>query len=88
MMARPINQLPVNDPLIKGSTAKMADVWTTQFSALTQTLIGYLTEYGMLLPQVTTAQRDTIQSPVNGQMIYNTTLNSAQYFKNGTWTSF
>jgi len=51
-------------------------------------LISYLTQGGILLPQLTTAQRDALLNPQNGQMIYNTTLNSAQYLKNGVWTSF
>jgi hypothetical protein len=51
-------------------------------------LIGYLTAGGILMPQVTTEQRDALQNVKNGQMIYNTTLGTAQYFKAGVWTSF
>lgn len=66
----------------------MSEVWIAAMSAFIETLNGYLSDFGMFMPQLTTAQRDTIQAPVNGQLIYNTTLGSAQYFKTGTWTSF
>lgn len=86
-MANNIDQLNYYDPLIKGSDAKISEDWRANLSAFIQTLQGYLSQFGMFMPQVTTAQRNTIQSPVNGQLIYNTDLGSAQYFKNGTWTS-
>lgn len=87
-MANDFDQFPLDDPLVKKGTLDMSAVWTDFMGTFYQNLIGYLTQYGMLVPQVTTTQRDTIQSPQNGQMIYNTTLGSAQYFKAGTWTSF
>lgn len=88
-MANDLDQLNYYDPLIKGSAnMKMSEVWIANLSALIQTLQGYLSQFGMFLPQITTVQRDAIQSPVNGQIIYNTDLNSAQYLKNGVWTSF
>lgn len=87
-MANEFDQFPLYDPIIKPGTNKLSDVWVGSLSTFFENLIGYLGQYGMLMPNVTTAQRDQIQSPRNGQLIYNTTLNSAQYFKNGTWTSF
>lgn len=87
-MANGIDQLNYYDPLIRGRDDKMSDVWISNMSAFIETLQGYLSEFGMFMPQITTDQRDSIQAPVNGQLIYNTTLNSAQYFKNGVWTSF
>jgi hypothetical protein len=87
-MANDLDQFPIYDSLIKKDTDKMSDVWVTNLSTFHQNLTGYLSSYGVFLPSLTTAQRDAIQSPQNGQMIYNTTLNSAQYFKNGAWSSF
>jgi hypothetical protein len=87
-MANNIDQLNYYDPLIKGKADKMSEDWISNMSAFIQTLQGYLSEFGMFMPQVSNAQRATIQSPVNGQLIYNTDLNNAQYFKNGVWTSF
>lgn len=87
-MAIDFDQFPLYDPLIKSGTNKMSDIWVDFMSTFYMNLISYLTQGGILLPQLTTEQRDALQSPQNGQMIYNTTLDSAQYFKAGTWTSF
>lgn len=87
-MAQDFDQFPVYDLLVKPGTLKMSDVWTDSIATFYQTLIGYLTQFGMLMPQLTTVQRNSIQSPVNGQLIYNTDIGSAQYFKAGVWTSF
>lgn len=87
-MANDIDQPPLYDPLTKLRPDKMSDIWVDWFATFYQTLISYLTQGGLFLPQLTTAQRDALQSPINGQMIYNTTVGSAQYFKAGTWTSF
>jgi hypothetical protein len=87
-MAQDIDDFPYYDPLIKSETIKMSDVWIASLSAFNQTLTGYLTSFGMFMPLLTTAERDTIQSPGNGQLIYNTDLGTAQYFKAGVWTSF
>lgn len=87
-MANQIDQFPYYDPLLKGSDIKMGDVWIAALSAFIDTLSGYLSQYGMFMPVLTTAQRNSIQSPVNGQLIYNSDLGSAQYFKAGVWVSF
>jgi hypothetical protein len=42
---------------------------------------------GFLPPRLTTAQRDAIQSPVDGLMIFNTTLGCPNYYQNGIWYS-
>jgi len=87
-MTNQIDQLPYYDPLVKKQNEKMDEIWIAAMSAFIETLNGYLSSFGIFMPQLTTDQRNSIQSPVNGQLIYNTTLNSAQYFQNGVWTSF
>lgn len=87
-MANNIDQLNYYDPLVQQKENRMSEVWIANFSAFIQTLQGYLTQFGMLIPQVTTSQRNSIQSPVNGQMIYNTDTDTAEYFKAGVWTAF
>lgn len=87
-MANNIDQLNYYDPLVQQKENRMSEVWIANFSAFIQTLQGYLTQYGMLIPQVTTSERNSIQSPVNGQMIYNTDTATAEYFKAGVWTAF
>lgn len=87
-MSNDFDQFPLYDPLVKSGTNKMSDVWIGSLATFFQTLITYLTQGGIMLPQLTTSQRDNLQNVTNGQMIYNTSLGTAQYFKAGAWTSF
>jgi len=87
-MANDFDQFPLYDPLVRNDNNKMSNIWQDFMATFYMNLIAYLTSGGILLPQITTDQRDALQNVQNGQMIYNTTLGSAQYFKAGTWTSF
>lgn len=62
--------------------------WQSWFSAFVQTLSEYLTQEGIKVPRLTTVQRNAIQAPINGQMIYNTTDNKFQGYQSGTWQNF
>lgn len=85
-MANDFDQFPLYDPLVEGKN--LSSIWVESISTFYMNLIAYLTQGGILLPEVTSDQRDELQNVKNGQMIYNTTLGSAQYFKAGVWTSF
>lgn len=87
-MANNFDQFPIRDELIEPDTNHMSNVWVDSIATFYMNLIGYLTEGGILLPQLKTTERDELDSPQNGQMIYNTTLGTAQYFKAGAWVSF
>jgi hypothetical protein len=87
-MALDFDQFPLYDPLVKKNTDYLSEIWKDYLSTFYGTLTSYITQNGIIPPSLTTAQRDQIISPRNGQTIYNTTLNSNQYFKNGTWTSY
>jgi hypothetical protein len=87
-MATDFDQFPLYDPIVKKGSQNLSDIWVGSISTFYMNLIGYLTAGGILMPQVTTEQRDALQNVKNGQMIYNTTLGTAQYFKAGVWTSF
>lgn len=87
-MTNQIDQFPYYDPLVVNSNAKMSEVWIAQLTSFIDTLNGYLSTFGVFMPILTTAQRDSIQSPIDGQLIYNTDLGTAQYRKAGVWTSF
>ena len=43
------------------------------------------TSKGLLLPRLTTTQRNAISSPTNGLLIYNSTTNKVQARANGAW---
>jgi len=89
-MAADFDGPPIYDELVKPGNL-MSDIWIAWISTFGQTLAGYLGQYGMFVPQVTTAQRNTIQSPQLGQMIYNTTTNELQVWQikagNALWRS-
>lgn len=70
-MAADFDQFPFYDPLIKHNTDKMSDIWIGSLSTFFQSLIGYLSQNGIFLPILTTAQRNAIQNPQEGQIIYN-----------------
>jgi hypothetical protein len=44
------------------------------------------TSKGVLLPRMTTSQREAITSPANGLLTYDNTTNSFWYNRNGNWT--
>jgi len=91
-MANNFDEFPLYDVLTKKDLSKndlvMSDVWRESMATLFNNLVSYLTQGGFLLPQLTSLQRDQLLNPQNGQMIYNTTIGSAQYLKAGVWTSF
>ena len=45
------------------------------------------TSKGLLLPRLTSTQRDAINSPPSGLMIYNITTSTFQCYANGSWTN-
>lgn len=71
-MATDFDQFPLYDPLVKKDTDKMSDIWIGSISVFYMNLIGYLTQNGILIPQLTTLQRNAIKNPQEGQLIYNT----------------
>ncbi|KKP38047.1 MAG: hypothetical protein UR28_C0024G0002 [Candidatus Peregrinibacteria bacterium GW2011_GWF2_33_10] len=46
------------------------------------------TTLGVLFPRMTSAQRDLINSPAEGLLIYNTSMNQFQYFTDNKWYAF
>jgi hypothetical protein len=72
-MAVDFDIFPVYDPLTLDGDY-MSDDWILSMSTFIQTLQEYLTQYGALTPKLTTSQRDQIQSPQEGQLIYNTNI--------------
>ena len=87
-MAEDFDLPPAYDVLIKEQPLHMSDVWIDFWGRYFDILNEYLSKYGIFIPQLTTEQRNTITNPQNGQMIYNTSINQAQYFRNGSWSSF
>ena len=42
-------------------------------------------EKGLLIPRMTTLERDAISNPAEGLLIYNTQANAFQYYKSPNW---
>jgi hypothetical protein len=87
-MAQDFDLPPVYDPLLRGKKEYMAQAWISYYASFIDTLSSYLSTYGIFLPKLTTAQRNQIQSPQEGQVIYNTTLLAPQIFQTGVWKTF
>lgn len=45
------------------------------------------TTSGVLIPRMTTTQRDAISTPINSMLIYNSTNERFEYYKDGIWYS-
>lgn len=86
-MSQSFDQLPLYDPLVDLKTGKLTPKWQDFFATSSQTLGTYLSELGVDLPSMTTAQRDAQNNPPNGRLIYNTTTNKGQIRENGAWVN-
>lgn len=76
-----IDQLAYYDPLIEGKSDLMSAAWIASFSYLIDTLNGYITPFGFILPNLSQTQINSIQSPANGQLVYNITADAPQFFQ-------
>lgn len=86
-MAQFLDNFPLYDDIVQQGSNKMSDTWVSFMASFIQNLTGYLSQYGIFVPLLTTAERDEIQEPEIGQMIYNTDLHSVQTY-NGEWGVF
>lgn len=74
-MAREFDDFPTYDPVIKDEKY-LSNNWSDFMETFNDTLRGYLGPYGMIIPNLTTAQKNSIQSPQEGQIIYVTDANT------------
>lgn len=68
-MARDFDNFPTYDPLVKDDVY-LSNVWSDFMATFVESLREYLAAVGVFIPRLTTAQRDEIQSPQEGQLIY------------------
>ena len=82
-MARDFDDFPTYDPLVRRHLFKFYVGRLFSYTFI-QTLQGYLTQWGDIIPNITLAQRkfDT-EAPQEGQMIYVTDANMSSIIKDG-----
>lgn len=86
-MARDFDDFPNYDPVLKQGTNYLSSVWVDSLTTFIESLQEYLTQNGIFVPRLTTAQRDALQNVINGQLIYNTTLDKFQGREAGAWVN-
>lgn len=86
-MPNSFDRFPTGDALVKKDTLFMSASWASFMEFFYENLISYLTEFGIFLPELEQSQIDDIQSPVNGQLLYNTTVDAPQFYQvsSGSW---
>jgi hypothetical protein len=85
-MARDLDNFPTYDPIIRDSVY-LSSIWGDFMATFIESLREYLSQNGIFVPRITTEQRDSLQNPVNGQQIYNTTLEKFQGYENNAWVN-
>lgn len=85
-MARDFDNFPTYDPVIKDEIY-LSNIWSDFMATFVETLTGYLSQNGIFVPRLTTAERDALQNVINGQLIYNTTLEKFQGHESNIWVN-
>lgn len=83
-MSLDLDNPPIYDYLVKDSMYYMSDAWVNWITTLVQTLTDYLSQNGIFLPNLTNNQIGQIQSPVNGQLLYNITVDAPQFYQSSS----
>jgi hypothetical protein len=68
-MSRDFDNFPTYDPIIKDDVY-LSNIWSDFMATFVQSLQEYLSSNGIFVPRLTLAQRNLIQAPQEGQMIY------------------
>lgn len=68
-MARDLDNFPTYDPVTK-DIGYFSAIWSDFMATFIESLKEYLGAHGMFVPVLTEEQRDAIQVPVEGQLIY------------------
>lgn len=86
-MARDLDNFPTYDPIIKMGTPYLSNIWSDFLATMIESLREYLSQNGIFVPRLTTEQRDALQNVINGQLIYNTTIDKFQGYEANAWVN-
>lgn len=81
------DQFPINDQIVQKS-GNLSNIWYLAFSTLYNNLVSYLTSNGILIPDLSTIDILSINSPQNGQIVYDNLTNQWKGYSNGVWVYF
>jgi len=70
---------------ITDANGYLSAAWKNWHGSYNDNLQLFLTQFGILIPNLTTTQVNSIASPTPGQFILNTTTNNPQMYINGAW---
>ncbi|MBL0356856.1 MAG: hypothetical protein IPP72_08160 [Chitinophagaceae bacterium] len=88
-MKPPVFFLLVSLIFSKNSSAQSVAINTDGSTANASAILDIKsTAKGLLIPRMTTAQRNAIASPANGLMVFDITLNQCWYYNGAAWTVF
>lgn len=77
-----LDDFPLYDEILRDrQSLKLSGVWRDFLATFKENLSSYLSSGGIFLPNLTTSQRDALQSPQVGQMIYNITIQKGQIYQ-------
>lgn len=75
-MARDFDNFPTYDPIIKNDVY-LSNIWSDFMATFVESLREYLSQNGTFIPVLTLEERDNIQNPQEGQMIYVSNTNTS-----------
>ncbi len=68
-MSRDFDNFPTYDPIVKDQVY-LSNIWSDFMATFIESLREYLNASGVFVPRLTIEQRNQIQAPQQGQMIY------------------
>jgi hypothetical protein len=74
-MARDFDNFPTYDPVIKDQVY-LSNLWSDFMATFVESLREYMSSVGFFVPRLTLAQRNLIQTPEEGQLIYVSNANA------------
>lgn len=75
-MARDFDNFPTYDPIIKNDVY-LSNIWSDFMATFVESLREYLSQNGTFIPVLSLEERDNIQNPQEGQMIYVSDTNTS-----------